>query len=142
MDSDVVIVAGSNDHLQNIPSSEAVREAIMTLLSAMTEAEKSIRQCFTRQLVKVNFMLSPGYASMPEPLQLVYAIGVLLAERRLDAMISGPTRQVDPNLYYPLQSELPVIWSEISIAIQVFRDHSTASVVLDQGLGLELSNFS
>ena len=71
LDLEVVIVAGSNDHLQRrgllnalidgfTPSPEAVGEAIMTLLSDMTEAEKLIRQCFARQLVKVIFVLCPG----------------------------------------------------------------------------------
>ena len=113
----VVIVPGSNDPLQSrgllnahidgsTPSSEAVGEAIMTLLSAMTEAEKSIRQYFARQLVKVIFVLSPGYASLSEPLQFVCAMVVLLAEGRLDVVISAPNRQMDPNRYYPLRSEL------------------------------------
>ena len=54
VDPEVVIIAGSNDHLQSrgllnalidgfTPTSETVGEAIMTLLSAMLEAEKSIR---------------------------------------------------------------------------------------------------
>ena len=116
VDPEVVRIGGSNDHLQSrgilnalvdefTPSSEAVWEAIMTLLSAMLEAEKSIRQCFARQLVKVIFAQSPGYASLSEPLQFVYALDVLLAERQFDVMIPAPNRQVDPNLYYPFRSE-------------------------------------
>ena len=123
-----------------LSSTQAVGEAIMTLLSAMTEAEKSIRQCFARQLVKVLFVLSPGYASLPEPLQFVYATVVLLAEGQFDVMISAPNRQVDPNIYYPLRSELPAIMSDTSNAIQGFKDHSTRGIVLDEVLGLELSN--
>ena len=112
-----MIVPGSNDHLQSrellnahidgsTPSSEAVGEETMTLLFAMTEAEKSIRQCFARQLVKDIFVLSPGYASLSKPLQFVCVMVVLLAEGRLDVVISAPNRQMDPNLYYPLRSEL------------------------------------
>ena len=82
VDPEVVITAGSNDHLQSrgllnalidgsTPSSEVVGEAIMTIFYAMLEAEKSIRHCFARQLVKVIFVLSPGYASLPEPLHFV-----------------------------------------------------------------------
>ena len=67
MDPQVVIIAGSNDHLQSrgflnglvdgwSPSSAVTGEAIMTLLSAMMEAEKSIQRCFARQLVKVVFL--------------------------------------------------------------------------------------
>ena len=152
VDPDVVRISGSVDQLQSrgflnalidgsTPSSEAVGEAIMTLLSAMTKAEKSIRQSFAWQLVKVIFMLSPGYASLREPLQFVYAMIVLSVEGRFDVMISATNRQVDPNLYCPFRSELPAIWSDISNAIQGFKDHSKTRVVLDEGLGLELSNF-
>ena len=150
LDPDVVLVAGSNDHLQSrgllnalidrsTPSSEALGEAIMTLLSAMTEAEKLIRHCFARQLVRVIFVLSPSYASLPELLQFVCAMVVLLAVGRLDLVISAPNREMDPNLNYPLRSELPAIWSVISNATHGFKDHSTTRI--DEGLGLELSNF-
>ena len=149
---EVVIIAGSNDHLQcrgllnaliygSTPSSEAMREANMTLLSAMLEAEKLIRQCFARQLVKVIFMLSPGYASLPDPLQFVYAMVVLLEEGRFDLRISPPNRQVDPNLYYPFRSEIPAIWLDISNAMQGFKYDRTTRVVSDEELGLKLSNF-
>ena len=152
MDPEVVIIAGSNDHLQSrgllnalvdgsVPSSEAVGDAIMTLLSAILEAERSIRQIFARQLVKIVFVLSPGYVLLPEPLQFVYAMVVMLAEGRFDVMIPAPNRQVDPSFYYPYRSELPAIWSDISNAIQGFKDHSTTRVVLDEGLRLELYNF-
>ena len=58
MDPQVIITAGSNDHLQNrrllslltdgsIPSNEVMGEAIMTLLSAMTEVETSVQRHFT-----------------------------------------------------------------------------------------------
>ena len=40
----------------------------------MMEAETSIRRCFARQLVKVYFTLSLGYAILPEPLQFVNAM--------------------------------------------------------------------
>ena len=112
VDPEVVIIAGSNDHLQSrgllnslvdgsVPSSEAVGEAIMTLLSAMVEAEKSIRQSFARHLVKIIFVLSPGYAILPEPLQFVYAMVVMLAEGRFDVMLPAPNRQMDPSFYCP-----------------------------------------
>ena len=32
----------------------------MTLLSAMAEVETSVKQCFTQNVVKVVFVLSPG----------------------------------------------------------------------------------
>ena len=93
VDPEVVITSRSNEHLQSrgflnalidgfTPSSEAVEETIMTFLSAMLEAGKSIRQCFPRQLVKLVFVLSPGYASLPEPLQFLFAMVVLLARSK------------------------------------------------------------
>ena len=152
LDPEVVIIAGSNEHLQSkgllsslvdgtVPSSEAVGEGIMTLLSGMVEAEKSIRQSFARQLVKIIFVLSPGYALLPEPLQFWYAVVVMLAEGRFDVLIPAPNRQADPRFYYPYRSVLPAIWSDISNAIHGFKDHSTTRVVLDEGLGLDFSNF-
>ena len=152
VDPVVARITGSNDLLQSrgllnaltngsTPSSEAIGEAIMKLLSAKLEAEKLIRHCFTRQLVKVIFVLSPGYALLPAPLQFVYAMVVLLAEGRFDVMIPAPDRKVDTSLYYPFRSELPAIWSDISSAIHGFKDHRSTRVVLDEGLGFELSNF-
>ena len=73
----------------------------MTLLSAMVEAERLILQSFARQLVKIIFVLSPSYALLPEPLQFVYIMVVMLAEGRFDVMIPAPNRQVDPSFYYP-----------------------------------------
>ena len=113
----------------------------MALLSAMFDAEKSIQPCFARQLVKDVFILFTGYASLSEPLQFLYAMVALLAERRLDVVIPAPKRQVDRNMYYPFRSELPVRRLDISNAIQGFKDDSTTRIVLNEGLGLELSNF-
>ena len=110
MDPQVVIIAGSNDHLQrrgllksqvggSCPNTEVIGEVIMTLLLAMFEAEKSIQRCFARQLVEVVFILSPGYASLTEPLQFVYAMIALLAEGRFDVVIQELNRQVNHKLY-------------------------------------------
>ena len=49
---------------------------------------------------------------------------------------------MDPNNYYPSRSELPAIWADFSNAIQGFKDCSTTRLVLDEVLGLELSNFA
>ena len=85
MESQVIVVAGSNDHLQSrgllsrltdgsSPSNEIIGEAIMTLLSAMAEVELAAKLRFTQNVVKVVFVLSPGYAALPEPLQFVYTM--------------------------------------------------------------------
>ena len=153
MEPQVIVVAGSNDHLQSrglltrltdgsIPSNEVIGEAIMTLLSAMAEVETAAKQRFTQNLVKVVFVLSPGYAAFPEPLQFVYTMVTTIAEGRFNVIIPAPNRVVDPDNYYPSRSELPAVWADISNAIQGLKDCSTIRLVLDEVLGLELSNFA
>ena len=110
MEPQVIVIACSNDHLQSrgllsrltdgsIPSNEGIGEAIMTLLSAMAEVETSVKQRFTQNVVKVVFVLSPGYATLPEPLQFVYTIVTTIAEGRFSMIIPAPNRTVDPNNY-------------------------------------------
>ena len=153
MDPQVIIIARSNDHLQSrgllsrqtdgsIPSNEIMGEAIMTLLSAMTEVESSVQRLFTRNVVKIIFVLSPGYATLPEPLQFVYTMVTTLAEGRFNVIIPAPNSIFDPNNYYSLRSELPAVWADISNALQGFNDCSSTRVGLDEVLGLELSNFA
>ena len=150
-DSQVIVIAGSNDHLQSrgllsrltegsIPSNEVIGEAIMTLLSAMTEVEASVQRHFAKNKVKVICVLSPGYAALPEPLQFVYTMVTTLAEGRFNVIIPAPNRMVDPKNYYLPRSELPAIWADISNAIQTLKDCSITRLVLDEVLGLELSN--
>ena len=133
----MVIVAGSNDHLQSrgllnalfdgfTPSSEAVGEAIFSLPCWRSRLQYGIalRSNWSR-LSSCCLMAMPRY---PNPCNSY-------------TTWSKPNRQVDPNLYYPFRSELPAMWSDISSAIQGFKDHRTTSVVLNEGLGLELSSF-
>ena len=79
MEPQVIVITGSNDHLQSrgllsrltdgsFPSNEVIAEAIMRLLSAMTEVEASAQRHFTRNVVNIIFVLSPGYAALAEPL--------------------------------------------------------------------------
>ena len=119
-----------------------IGEAIMTLLSVMTEVETSVKQRFAQNVVKVVFVLSPGYATLPEPLQFVYTMVTTIAEGRFSVIIPAPNRTVDPNNYYPSRSELRAIWADISNAIQGLKDCNTTRLVLDETLGLELSNFA
>ena len=153
MEPQVIVVAGSNDHLQSrglltrltdgsIPSNEVIGEAIMTLLSAMAEVETAAKQRFTQNVVKVVFVLSPGYAALPEHLQFVYTMVTTIAEGRFNVIIPAPNRVVDPDNYYPSRSELPAVWADVSNAIQGLKDCSTTRLVLDEVLGLELSNFA
>ena len=151
MDPQVIVIAGSNDHLQSrgllsrltdgsIPSNEVMVEAIMTLFSGMTELETSVQRHFIKKVVKIFFVLSSGYATLPKPLQFVYTMVTTLAESQFNVIIPAPNRIVDHNNLYPLRSELPAVWADISNAIQGFKDCSTTRVVLDEVLGLELSN--
>ena len=153
MDPQVIVIAGSNDHQQSdgllsrltdgpIPSNEVIGKAIMTLLSAMTEVEASVQRHFTKNVVKIIFVLSPGYATLSEPLQIVYTMVTTLAEGRFNVIIPAPNKMVDPNNYYLPRSEVPAIWADISNAIQGFKDFSTTRLVLGEVLGLELSNFA
>ena len=152
MDPQVLIIAGSNDHLQSrglltrltdgsVPNNEVMGE-IVTLFSAMTEVEIAVRQCFTKNAVKIVFVLSSGYAALPEPLQFVYTMVTAKAEGQFDVIIPAPNRSVDHDNYYPHRSELPAVWADISNTNQGFKEHSTTRVVLDEVLGLELSKFA
>ena len=108
MQPQVIVVAGSNDHLQSrgllscltdgsIPSNEVIGEAIRTLLSAMTDVESSVQRRFTHNVVKVIFVLSPGYAILPEPLEFVYTMVATIAEGQFSVIIPAPNRTVDPT---------------------------------------------
>ena len=110
----------------------------MTLLTAMAEKETAAKQRFTQNVVKVVFLMSPGYAALPEPLQFVYTMVTTIAEGWFNAIIPAPNGIVDPNNYYPSRSELPAVWADISNAIQGLKDCSTTRFVLDEVLGLEL----
>ena len=72
----------------------------------------------------------------------MYAIVVLLSEGKYDVIISAPNREIEMENLRPLRAELPVVWSDISNAMRGFKDHSLHMLVLDEVLGLELSNFS
>ena len=114
----------------------------MTLLSAMNEVEASVQRQFTKNVVKIIFVLSPGCATLPEPLQFVHTMVTTLAGGRFSVIIPAPNKMVDPNNYYPPHCELPAICADFSDAIQGFKDCSTTRLVLDEVLGLELSNFA
>ena len=115
MDPQVIVIAGSNDHLQSrgllsrltdgsILSNGVIGEAIMTMLSPMAEVESSVQRHFTKNVVKVIFVLSPGYATLPEPLQFEYTMVTTIAEGRFSVIIPALNRTVDPNNYYPSRS--------------------------------------
>ena len=75
MDPQVLVIAGAKDHLQSrgLPTrlkdkSDSSNEVMG---EAMTKVETSVRQRFTKNVVKIVFVLSSGYAALPKPLQSV-----------------------------------------------------------------------
>ena len=103
----VIIILGSSDHLQSrgllsclndvwCPDTVIGGEAIMSLLSALLEAEKPVQRCFARQLVKIISVLSLGYTSVPEPLQFVEPMITLLSERMFEVS--------QPMLHLPIRT--------------------------------------
>ena len=57
-------------------------------------------------------------------------------------IISAPNPEIEMENLKSLRAELPAVWSDISNAMRRFKDHSLHMLVLDEVLGLELSNFS
>ena len=57
-------------------------------------------------------------------------------------IISAPNREVEAKKLRSIRAELPAVWSDISNAMRGFKDRSLNMLVLDEVLGLELSNFS
>ena len=72
----------------------------------------------------------------------MYAMIALLSERKYDLIIPVPNGKVEARNLRSLRSELPSVWSDISNAMRGFEDHSVHMLVLDEVLGLKLSNFS
>ena len=97
---------------------------------------------FTKMTPRAVFALSPEYAHLPGGLKFVYAIVALLSEGKYDVIISAPNRMIDMENLRRLRAELPAVWSDISNALRGFKDHALHMLVLDEVLGLELSNFS
>ena len=97
---------------------------------------------FTNVKPRVVFALSSGYECLPVGLKFVYAIVTLLSEGKYDGIISAPNRMIEMENLRPLRAELPAVWSDISNAMRGFKDHALHMLVLDEVLGLELSNFS
>ena len=67
---------------------------------------------------------------------------MLLSEGKYDVIISAPNRGIEMENLRPLRAELPAVWSDISNAMRGFKNYSLHMLVLDEVVGLELSNFS
>ena len=148
-----IVFAGINDHLHSrgflsrlrdpTTAENAVWPAIKDILESMGEVVDATKEgSFNKVALRVVFALSPGYANLPDGLKFVYAIVALLSEGKYDVIISAPNRMIEMENLRPLKAELPAVWSDISNAMRGFKDHALHMLVLDEVLGLELSNFS
>ena len=149
----MIVFAGTNDHLHSrgflsrlrdpTTAENAVWPAIKDILESMGEVVDATKEkSFTKVTPRIVFALSPGYAHLPDGLKFVYAIVTLLSEGKYDVIISAPNRMIEMENLRPLKAELPAVWSDISNALRGFKDHALHMLVLDEVLGLELSNFS
>ena len=148
-----IVFAGINDHLHSrgflsrlrdpTTAENAVWPAIKNIPESMGEVVDATKEeSFTKVTPRIVFALSPGYAHLPDGLKFVYAIVTLLSERKYDVIISAPNRMIEMENLRPLKAELPAVWSDISNAMRGFKYHALNMLVLDEVLGLELSNFS
>ena len=140
-----IVFAGINDHLHSrgLMAENAVWPAIKDILESMGEVVDAKKEgSFSKVTPRVVFALSPGYACLPDGLKFVYAIVTLLSEGKYDVIISAPNRMIEMENLRSLRAELPAVWSDISNSMRGFKDHALHMLVLDEVIGLELSNFS
>ena len=90
--------AGLLEHLKGEATApKKIWEAIQTLFAAMNEVQEWVVSRFGPK-TKVVFTTSPGYASMPPPLQFVNAILILITEGNAwRLLISALNRGLEPT---------------------------------------------
>ena len=148
-----IVFAGINDHLHSrgllsrlrepTTAKAAVWPAIKDILESMSEVVDTLKEgAITKITPRAVFALSPGYAHLSDGLKFVYAMVALLSEGKYDVIISAPNRGIEMENLRPLRAELPAVWSDISNAMRGLKIQSLQMLVLDQVLGLELSNLS
>ena len=148
-----IVFAGINDHLHRRGFLSRLREpttaesdvwpATKDILESMGEVVDTLKEgAFTKIRHRAVIALSPGFARLLVGLKFVYAIVALLSERKYDVIKSAPNREIEMENLRPLRAELPAVWLDISNAMRGFKDHALHMLVLDEVLGLELSNFS
>ena len=142
------VFTGMNDHLHSwgflsrlrepTTAKGAVWSAIKDIFESMGEVVDTLKEgVFTKITPRAVFALSPRYAHLTDGLKFVYAMVALLSEGKYDVIISAPNRGIKiENL------TLPAVWSDISNAMRGFKNQILHMLVLDEMLGLELSNFS
>ena len=122
---------------------DAVWPAIKDILESMGEVVDTLKEgAFPKTTPRAAFALSQGYAHIPDGLKIVYAMVALLSEGKYYVIISAPNRGIAMENLRPLRAELPAVWSDISKAMEEFNNHSLHMLVVDEVLGLQLSNFS
>ena len=148
-----IVFAGINDHLHGrgflsrlrdpTTAEDDVWPAIKDILQSMGEVVDATKEgSFIKVTPRTVFALSAGYACLPDGLKNVYAIVTFLAEGKYDVIISAPNRMIEMENLRPLRAARTAVWSDISNAMRGLKDHALHMLVLDEVLGLELSNFS
>ena len=95
-----IVFAGINDHLQSrcflsrpiepTTAEDAVWPAVKNILGSMGEIMDVLKEgAITKTSPKAVFVLSPGYAHLPDGLKFVYAMVALLSEEKYDVIISA-----------------------------------------------------
>ena len=121
----------------------AVWPALKDILESKGEVVDAMKEVFfTKMTLRAVFAGSPRYAHLPDGLKFVYAIVALLSKGKYEVITSAPNCMIEMESLRPLSAELPAVWSGISNALRRFKDHALHMLVLDEVLGLELSNFS
>ena len=90
------------------------------ILESMGEVMDVLKECGLQKITpKPVLVLSPGYAHLPDGLQVVYAMIALLSEGgKYDVIIPAPDCEVEARNMRPHRSELPAVWSEVSRIIR------------------------
>ena len=124
---ELLLFAGMNDHLH---------------ATGFLEQLKGDASRFGSK-TKVAFTTSPGYASMPHALQIVYAILNLIAEGNgWRILMAAPNRELEPTNLRLRRSELAAAWADVSHALRGFYELADILLVLDEVFLLEISNFA
>ena len=108
----------------------------------MNEVQENVSSRFGSK-TRVVFATSPGYASMPPALQIVYAVLILIAEgNEWRILMAAPNREQEPTNLRLRKSELAAAWADVSHALRGFYELADILIVLDEVLLLEISNFA
>ena len=102
----------------------------------MNEVEELVASRFGPK-TRVVFTSSPGYASMPQAMQFVYAILILIAEGNAwRVLMAAPNRELEPTNLRLLKSELAAAWADVSHALRGFYELTDFLILLDEVLCL------